>query len=148
MLIIEQLRCEFKKNPMGIDVHKPRFSWQIKSDQKNVKQTAYHIQVAECTFSAPAFADAVWDSGEVKSAQSVHVQYAGPALSPRTRYAYRLRINISAGDVPEGDKSDWSEAAFFETGFMTEPWQATWISPGELSKDEAIPCDIMSTAFH
>jgi alpha-L-rhamnosidase len=35
-----------KKNPQGIDVLNPRFSWQIFSDMIDLKQVSYHIQVA------------------------------------------------------------------------------------------------------
>jgi len=43
---IANLRCEYQVNPIGIEVEKPRFSWQIISKQNNVKQTAYEIRVA------------------------------------------------------------------------------------------------------
>lgn len=44
---IVNLVCEYKVNPVGIDVETPRLSWQITSNQENVKQVAYEIRVAE-----------------------------------------------------------------------------------------------------
>ena len=33
------LLCEYHKDPIGIDIEKPRFSWQLVSDENNVLQT-------------------------------------------------------------------------------------------------------------
>lgn len=45
-LKLKQLRCEYKIDPVGIDVAKPRLSWQLESAEKNVMQTAYEVQVS------------------------------------------------------------------------------------------------------
>ena len=42
---IQQLRTENLPNPVGIDVTTPRFSWQLVSNQRAVKQTAWEIKV-------------------------------------------------------------------------------------------------------
>jgi len=44
---VVKLVCEYHENPIGIDVVKPRLSWQILSDGKDVMQTAYEIRVAD-----------------------------------------------------------------------------------------------------
>jgi alpha-L-rhamnosidase len=38
---VNGLVCEYLVNPVGIDVVKPRLSWKIVSESKNVLQTAY-----------------------------------------------------------------------------------------------------------
>jgi alpha-L-rhamnosidase len=42
---VANLRCEYLKDPLGIDVAKPRLSWKLETgDQKperGIKQTAY-----------------------------------------------------------------------------------------------------------
>jgi alpha-L-rhamnosidase len=43
---VNGLVCEYLVNPVGIDVVKPRLSWKIVSESKNVLQTAYEIRVA------------------------------------------------------------------------------------------------------
>ena len=47
MLTPDSLICEYFTNPIGIDVSKPRLSWQSTSEQRGARQTAYQIQVNE-----------------------------------------------------------------------------------------------------
>ena len=42
---VSSLVCEYKKNPIGTDVKKPRLSWKIKSDERDLMQKAYQVQV-------------------------------------------------------------------------------------------------------
>ena len=44
---VKNLICEYHTNPIGIDVQKPRLSWQIESTAQNVLQTAYEIKVTD-----------------------------------------------------------------------------------------------------
>jgi len=37
------LKCEYAKEPLGIDAESPRLSWKICSDQNNTRQTSYRI---------------------------------------------------------------------------------------------------------
>jgi hypothetical protein len=43
-------KCEYKTNPLGIDVKEPRLSWKIASSRRAVKQSAYQIR-ADMSFS-------------------------------------------------------------------------------------------------
>ena len=45
-LSVTNLRCEYKTNPIGIDIAEPRFSWELVSSQRGTLQTAYQIRVA------------------------------------------------------------------------------------------------------
>lgn len=49
MLFVKNLRCEYKINPIGIDVGidamRPRLSWELHSDRCGVVQEACRIQV-------------------------------------------------------------------------------------------------------
>jgi len=56
MLEVIDLRCEYKSNPVGIDVKRPRMSWKLKSDQRAVLQSAYELDVAE----DQSFENKVW----------------------------------------------------------------------------------------
>jgi alpha-L-rhamnosidase len=138
---VYDLRCNYKKNPVGIDDPHPRLSWKIASESRAFIQTAYQIQVsADGSFTEPV----LWDTGKVESDRSVHIEYAGPALSSRTRYFYRVRVWDRFGAA-----SDWSEAAFWETAFMSnEEWQAEWITL-QLPKDEQgnEPCHYLRKSF-
>jgi hypothetical protein len=46
MTTISHLTCEYRTNPLGIDVPRPRLSWQMQSDRRGAHQTAYQILVA------------------------------------------------------------------------------------------------------
>lgn len=77
---VKNLRLEMKENPLGINVMQPRFSWQIASGKPDLKQTAYQIQVAASPEQLESGDGLLWDSGVVRSDESVLVPYAGKAL--------------------------------------------------------------------
>lgn len=134
-LTVGDLTTERAVNPIGIDVTRPRLSWTISSDARGVVQEAYQIRVAT---SRSGLGDPdVWDSGRVNSRRSVLVEYAGPALQPRTRYFWQVRVWDT-----EGRASDWSEPAFWETGVHgPDGWEAEWIgmpSPTESWTDYTV----------
>lgn len=41
-----KLQVEYLTNPIGLDITAPRFSWQLESAERGVRQTAYQITVA------------------------------------------------------------------------------------------------------
>ncbi|MFD0671217.1 family 78 glycoside hydrolase catalytic domain [Cohnella sp. GCM10027633] len=134
MLTIEALRCEYMRNPIGIGVRNPRISWKLKSEERGVLQSAYRIEVA----GDPSFASALWDSGEVSSSRSVHVELSGLRTESFRRYYYRVKVWDA-----NGRSTDWSsETAFWEMGVL-EPaqWQAQWIvaPAGEDADAERVP---------
>ncbi|OQO98463.1 alpha-L-rhamnosidase, partial [Geobacillus sp. 44B] len=121
-LKVKDLRCEYKTNPLGIDVRKPRISWRIESDRRGTMQRAYRLQVS---IVENDFENLVWDTGYIESDQSIHIEYDGPELTSRTRYYYRVKIWDNFGR-----ESDWSETAWWETALLdTSEWKAQWITP-------------------
>jgi alpha-L-rhamnosidase len=121
---VEDLVCEYHTNPVGIDVQKPRLSWKIFSDQKNVLQSAYEIRVADSPSNLNRKNRLIWDSGKVSSSQSVNVEYQGPALEPMQRVYWQVRIWDN-----QNKATKWSEPAYWEMG-LTQPelWTASWIT--------------------
>ncbi|MBW7456364.1 alpha-L-rhamnosidase N-terminal domain-containing protein, partial [Paenibacillus sepulcri] len=120
MTMVTKLRCEYRENPIGLDIRKPRISWQVQSDTRSWEQSAYQIQVSlEADLSA-----ALWDSGKVQSDQSTHVALSELNVEAAQRYYYHIRV----WDKQE-QASPWSEIAYWETGLL-EPagWQADWVS--------------------
>ncbi len=115
------LTCEHKKNPVGIDILQPRFSWKIKSTGNSIMQTAYSLRVsADPKFSA---SKTIWQSDKVASDESVLVSYKGPELKASQRYYWQVRVWDNKGRA-----SKWSEAAYWETGLLKpENWKAKWI---------------------
>lgn len=119
---VEALTCEYRTNPLGIDIKRPRVSWKIQSDRRCTMQTAYQIQVSP---NQENFTETLWDTGVVQSDESIHIEYSGPELNSRTRYFYRVKVwdNFDR-------ESNWSETAWWETGLLdSEEWQAEWITP-------------------
>ena len=62
---ISHLTCEYRTNPLGIDVLQPRLSWQMQSDRRGARQTAYQILVAAAETSLDNDRELLWDSGLV-----------------------------------------------------------------------------------
>jgi len=119
---VTRLRCEYKVDPLGIDAAQPRLSWQLRSTERGVLQSAYQVQVT-------GGGKTVWDTGKVASDRSVHVPYAGPALESSRRYTWRVRVWDGSGRT-----SAWSPSASWEMGLLKpEDWRARWI---ETAADE------------
>jgi len=119
MLHIQDLRIEYRKNPVGIGEKRPRASWKLESDRRAVLQTAYEIEVAE----DPGFERIVWHSGRRETDRSANVELEGLQVGSRKRYHYRVKAWADSGE-----SSGWSETAYFETGVLDKAeWQAKWI---------------------
>ena len=117
------LRCEYLENPLGIDAAAPHLSWQSDSAERNWRQVAYEVLVANNDESLRAGKADVWDSGRVESAESVEVAYRGPALESRHRYFWKVRVWEAAGQVSES-----AGAAWWEMGLLhASDWKAKWI---------------------
>ena len=75
-----ELRCEYLQDPRGIDTPRPRLSWvlePIKPSIQGQSQSAYQILVASTPDSLARDQGDLWDSGRVRSEESVLVIYAG-----------------------------------------------------------------------
>lgn len=120
---VKDLRCEYRVNPLGIDVVKPRLSWVLESNGRGQKQTAYQVLVAAGAEDLKSDLGSLWDSGKVESDRSTHVAYRGLPLTSRTCCYWKVRIWDKDGQV-----SAWSEPAYWTMGLL-EPadWQAKWI---------------------
>jgi alpha-L-rhamnosidase len=122
--VVNQLKCEFQENPIGIDRANPLLQWKMLDERRGAKQTAYQIIVSGSLQNAEKANGDVWDTGQVDSDQSVHVRYNGVDLEPMQEYFWRVRIWDQNGEA-----SEWSEPASWETGLMDESnWQAGWIA--------------------
>lgn len=145
MTNVMQLKCEYQTNPMGIDIENPRLSWQIASEKLNVMQTAYEIRTAYKKNDLNTQNNIVWNSGKIESDQSVNVVYAGPKTPEKQRVWWQVRIWDQ-----DNNASDWSEAAFWETGLVnSDLWLADWISlPNEKESKESLPVHYYRNEFN
>ncbi|MDR2042152.1 MAG: family 78 glycoside hydrolase catalytic domain [Tannerella sp.] len=125
---VENLRCEYMQNPLGIDVPQPRFSWELTAAGKNRKQTAYQITVADDDPAAGATAKEAWDSGKRTGDETNQIRYGGPRLKPFTCYYWKVRVWDE-----QGKPSAWSRAAKFSTGALSKSdWTAQWIGDADV----------------
>lgn len=121
-LKVYALTCEYRTQLLGTDVVKPRFSWKLEADCRGVMQSAYRLQV---TTKSGDYREPLWDTGYVNNDQSIHIEYAGPELKPRTRYYARVKVWDQVGG-----ESAWSDEVWWETGLLSsEQWHASWITP-------------------
>ena len=120
------LRCEYRKNPLGIDALEPRLSWILRVPDPTARgqvQTAYQILAASSEELLRKDYGDLWDSGKVESDHSVQVSYKGKPLVSRNRVWWKVRVWDNAGGP-----SSWSESAFWSMGLLkAEDWKAKWI---------------------
>jgi alpha-L-rhamnosidase len=132
-----ELLTEYKTNPLGIDVLLPRLSWKISSPEKDIIQSAYHIQAALTLEDLKKGKNLVWDSKKVNSSQSIHVEYKGKDLQSGQRVYWKVKI------WTDKFESKWSSVNYWEMGLLdTDDWEAQWISttlPSDLSKACPVP---------
>ena len=115
------MTIEHKKNPIGIDILQPRFSWKVDEPIRNIKQTEYSIRVA--TVEKFSSGKIVWQTGKVQSDQSILISYNGPALKSGQRYFWQVMISDN-----KKNESKWSETAYWEMGLLSSSeWKAKWI---------------------
>lgn len=43
--VVERPRCEYRVDPLGIDVTQPRLYWEMQDPRRGAKQTAYQVLV-------------------------------------------------------------------------------------------------------
>ncbi|NOY58491.1 MAG: hypothetical protein GXO75_06110, partial [Calditrichaeota bacterium] len=120
-LTATNLRCEYLKNPLGIDVEQPRLGWMLDSGGQSQEQAGYRIIVADSREKLEKNNGNLWDSGKVQSNQSVHIVYAGQKLKSRQQAFWKVRV-WDKNDRP----SAWSETATWEMALEPSDWQAKW----------------------
>ncbi|HAH86248.1 MAG TPA: hypothetical protein DCL60_02640, partial [Armatimonadetes bacterium] len=117
------LKCEYLNNPLGLDIRRPRLSWEMYADRRGERQTAYQVLVATSLELLESDTGNLWDSGKVISGQSIHVEYAGAPLQSGIRCYWKARV----WDV-DGNSGPYSDANWWEMGLLEESeWQARWI---------------------
>lgn len=132
LCIVDQ-RCEYVREPLGIDEPFPRLSWILQSDERGQKQTAYQVLVASGPELLAKDNGDLWDSGRVESDQSTHVVYAGKPLASRMRCFWKVRVWDQGGR-----ESPWSESARWTMGLLKpEDWQAKWIIASDWLADQS-----------
>ncbi|HEY4325260.1 MAG TPA: hypothetical protein VGN20_14780 [Mucilaginibacter sp.] len=97
------LTCEYRENPLGIDIKKPGFTWTLSSPKRNEVQSAYEIIVSDNETAINQLKGDMWSSGKVTGSGAIQIEYNGLSLSSYTKYYWRVRVFDEHGIV-----SDWS----------------------------------------
>ncbi len=122
-MMATDLRCEFRREPLGVDAVHPRLSWVLESEGRGVRQSAYRILVASSQTLLGRNRGDLWDSGKVTSAEQNNIPYAGSPL--RSGQACFWKVRVWDGS----DVATWSRPAQWEMGLMhAADWVGRWLN--------------------
>ncbi len=117
----EYLRCEYLSAPLGIDNPLPRFTWELSDSRSGALSKGWQLWVGTDSTAVAKGSGNMWESEKEKGFR-LPVTYAGKALTPHTRYYWRVKSWDHTGSA------HLSEVAPFETGMMhSGNWQGNWI---------------------
>jgi len=120
--MISHLRCEYKTDPLGIDVRKPHLSWVLESPARGVVQTAYRILVASSPTLLAADSGDLWDSGKVPGDGTTAIPYGGGPLASHQLCYWKVMA------WENGSPGPWSGVAHWSMGILSpDDWKARWI---------------------
>ena len=121
---IYDLRCEKLTNPLGIDRTTPMLGWKVKSASQADVQTHYRILVATSIDKLNENNGDLWDSGKIRSAEQIAINYQGKTLKSGDMVYWKVKTwTQKEGELP------WSDAATFSIGLLnTTDWQGQFIS--------------------
>ena len=119
-----QLRCEYQEDPRAVDAARPRLSWQLQSDTRGQRQTAYEVLVAGSSAALKAGRGDLWDSGKVMSDRSTGIEYAGAGLRSGQQCWWQVRVWDKDGKpAANGPNGRW------QMGLLrSSDWQGQWIA--------------------
>ena len=121
------LRCEYAENPLGVDVPAPRLFWKLQSQTRGQQQSAWQILAASSADLLGHDKANLWDSGKVRSGETIHIPYAGKPLASSQQVFWKVRAWDKDGKV-----SAWSPTASWTMGLLKESdWQADWVGAAE-----------------
>ena len=127
------LKTEYLHTPLGIDIVRPRFSWNCEGGQR---QTAYQI-------IAKSGGKTVWNSGKVTASSMTHIPWGGSALRSRERVNWSVKLwdeNGIGGEISH---------SFFEMGLLEKgDWKAKWVCGNyKVNKNERCSVDCFRKIF-
>jgi len=126
-LTVENPRVEYQKDPLGIDITNPRFSWELTSYGTNKKQKAYQVMVSTDITALMQDKANAWDSKKISGNTTNQIYYKGSSLQASTLYYWKVRVWDEKGKA-----SGWSSIGRFLVGPLTaNDWKAQWIGEQE-----------------
>ena len=123
---VVNLRCEYRTEPLGVDVPHPRLSWELDAGAasvRGIRQGAYQIQAATSREALASGRADLWDTGKVASEQTNQVPYEGKPLGPGQECWWQVRsYDLAGGLLGVSTPSRWT-AGLLEGA----NWKASWI---------------------
>lgn len=126
-------------NPLGISESRPKFSWQIESNQNDTMQCAFQLLVSRTEDGLSEGRSDFYDSGRVETGDNMF--RAGRAFFVSGERCYwTVRVWDNHGQV-----SDWCRPQWFEMGLLhQEDWQARWIEPEQRPLTQFLPDNLQT----
>lgn len=127
--MVTNLRCEFQKDPMGIDSAHPRLSWTLSAtgNGRGLSQRAYQVLVADNPAKLKKDVGNLWVSGKTASSQQDNIPYQGQPLRSGQSCYWKVRVQDQSGAW-----SPWSPGARWEMGLLGPiDWKGVWLSDGK-----------------
>jgi alpha-L-rhamnosidase len=122
---VEQILCDSRAAPIGVDNERPALSWKLTSQKRDVFQTAYQVLVASDSLTLQKNIGDIWDSKKVISDKSIQVIFSGKKLISAKNYFWKARIWDNLGK-----NSSWSKTGKWQMGLLSvADWKgAKWIA--------------------
>ena len=126
-----RLQCDYRDNPIGIDLMAPTLSWAIQSAVRGQKQTKARIVVSS---SLNNFKNGVYDMwDETFDGSATAALYAGKALAARHVYYWTIFVSDKDGKIITP-----TSYASFETGLFGDFGESNyWITAADRNFDNA-----------
>ncbi len=111
------LICELLENPEKTVITDglPEFGWIMNSTLKDDFQSAYQIILSSGLDNLNKNIGDMWDTGKIRSAESINVEYNGKLLYSNTSYFWKVRTWNRRDEV-----SSYSTLQSFRTGKITQ----------------------------
>ena len=100
---------------------RPTFGWLVPDCGRATRQKSYRIVLSDNMTDALARRGNIWDSGTVRSAQSVAVDYGGNSLEPDRLYFWSVQVATD-----RGGRSEWSDIQSFRTASELEQYAPSY----------------------
>lgn len=129
-----QLKTEYLRDPLGIDIRSPRVFWKVEDAKK---QTAVQLRLS--------VNEGAWEELSAVKTDSMRASL-NRSFQSRDRVCWQVRLTDQ-----DGVTGDWSETASFEMGLLDPAdWSAKWIMGNyDHSKDGKVryPVDCFRKEF-
>lgn len=126
-MFITDLKCEYLRQPLAVNVARPTLSWDLQSPYRCQEQSAYQIIVSSTRNLVEANHGDLWDSGKVESSRSEGIVFTGKKLLAFQCCYWVVRVWDQYGQV-----SLFSEPEWWEMGILDPAeWTAYWLKACE-----------------